>query len=126
MDLKSISWTIIFIVSLIIDILILIFLTINNMDIILFIVIFLALFSAYRLIDMWNMDERTDQALDDAARVTIKIFSFISVMLGSIFILVGYLDFPIFRIIGLTLVIVSLVLIYIHSMLSGYYADRMS
>ncbi len=126
MDLKSISWTIIFIVSLIIDIIILIFLTINNMDIILFIVIFLALFSAYRLIDMWNMDERTDQALDDAARVTIKIFSFISVMLGSIFILVGYLDFPIFRIIGLTLVIVSLVLIYIHSMLSGYYADRMS
>lgn len=87
--------------------------------------ILIAFLGSYVLLTMWNEDERTDTAIDEASREVIKIFGLIVAFVGVILTILGQNNNNL-RIIGITLDVSFLVLVFLQAVMSIRYADQMS
>ena len=119
-------WLIIFSMALLVDSLAIIYVAFMHYTWIMYIMIVAALIGAYVLFNIWNKDERTDTAINDASRLVIQIFIVILSVLGIGFIIISSLIPSVLWEIGATLVVCAVILIYLHGFISVIYAHNMS
>ena len=126
MERKGILWSIIFVLSTIIDGGIIIYATVNQFAWLLYLMVVTGLIGAYELSNRWNIDERTDAAINDASRLVIKIFLILIISTGSIFILLSSFTSSVLWEVGAALIGAAIILIYLQLIISVYYEGQMS
>ncbi|MHA2504320.1 MAG: hypothetical protein ACXAE3_15795 [Candidatus Kariarchaeaceae archaeon] len=86
-----------------------------------------AIAGGYWLLNQWNIDERTDRALDDASRQTVSLFFGLTISLGVASVLYAFLTDldSAFYPVGATLVVCGVVLFYLQALLSVKYEGEM-
>lgn len=123
---KQSYWVIIFILAAIVDIGIIIFSLVNQYDVILYVMVVMGVFGALGLNQIWNKDERTDEAIDLASRDVIRYFLVLIITLGIVFLIISSFTDPKFWIAGATLIISAIVLIYLQLVFAFYHERAMS
>jgi uncharacterized membrane protein len=126
MDRKRIMLILLFISLNIFDGGIIVYATLNKITWLLYLMVIFGLVGAFILFRVWNKDERTDRAIDEASRITIAIFLIIIIAVGSLFIILSSFQSSILWEIGAVLIIAALVLIYLQAIMSTYYEGKMS
>lgn len=126
MDRKRIVMILLFISLNIFDGGIIVYATLNKITWLLYLMVIFGLVGAFILFRIWNKDERTDRAIDEASRITISIFLIIIIAVGSLFIILSSFQSSILWEIGAVLIIAALVLIYLQAIMSTYYEGKMS
>lgn len=126
MDRKRIVMILLFISLNIFDGGIIVYATLNKITWLLYLMVIFGLVGAFILFRIWNKDERTDRAIDEASRITIAIFLIIIIAVGSLFIILSSFQSSILWEIGAVLIIAALVLIYLQAIMSTYYEGKMS
>ncbi len=120
---KSEKWIFLYILGVLLDILLVVFVAIKGWNIIFYIIIVLIICGVILLNTLWNKDERTDTAIKNAARNSINIYSAMAVTTGLILLLVKW-DYS--WVIGTTLILSAVLLMYINLVLAYYYEREMS
>ncbi|MCY3410532.1 MAG: hypothetical protein INQ03_02740 [Candidatus Heimdallarchaeota archaeon] len=81
---------------------------------------------AYVLFNLWNQDERTEQAIDDASGLVIKYFLMLDFIVGIILIIFSSMFYPTLWTIGATMLILGLVLFYFNALFALRFEAEMS
>lgn len=126
MELTRKTWNIIFVSALLFDSGLIIYAAIDKIIWLLYLMGIGGLLGAYELFNRWNVDERTDKAIDEASRLVIKIFLIIIISVGSVFIILGSFQTSILLEIGAVLIAAALILIYLQLIISLYYDGKLS
>lgn len=126
MELTRKTWNIIFVSALLFDSGLIIYAAIDKIIWLLYLMGIGGLLGAYELFNRWNVDERTDTAIDEASRLVIKIFLIIIISVGSVFIILGSFQTSILLEIGAVLIAAALILIYLQLIISLYYDGKLS
>ncbi len=126
MELTRKTWNIIFVSALLFDSGLIIYAAIDKIIWLLYLMGIGGLLGAYELFNRWNVDERTDTAIDEASRTVIKIFLFLIISVGSVFIILGSFQTSILLQIGAALIAAALILIYLQLIISLYYDGKLS
>ncbi len=119
-------WLIVFSFALLIDSLAIIYVAFKHYTVIMYIMVVAALIGAFILFNIWNKDERTETAINDASRLVIQIFIIILSVLGITSIIISTFIPSVLWEIGATLVVCAVILIYLHGFISVIYAHNMS
>lgn len=126
MELTRKTWNIIFVSALLFDSGLIIYAAIVKIIWLLYLMGIGGLLGAYELFNRWNIDERTDTAIDEASRTVIKIFLILIISVGTIFIILSSFQNSILLEIGATLIAAALILIYLQLIISLYYDGKSS
>ena len=117
---------IVIIITVLIDVGIILYTTINKISIILYIMVGIGLVGAYLHFYILNKDERLVTASNEAAGIVIQIFYTMLSVTGVLMIIVSSFNDSVLWEIGASLVISALVLIYLQGVISLMYAEKMS
>ncbi len=115
---KKIFYILLFLVTLIVDSLLIIYSVTQKYSLILYAMLTLAIVGIIGVHRIWNKDERTDTALDASARSTINLFVIIASTLGILLLIISDVFSLNFWEVGATLIVSVLVLVYLHLILA--------
>ncbi|MCG3217829.1 MAG: DUF2178 domain-containing protein [Candidatus Heimdallarchaeota archaeon] len=116
----------VFIITILVDVGIILYSTINKISIILYIMVGIGLIGAYLHFYILNKDERLDTASNEASRLVVQIFYILLSCTGVLMIIISSFIESVLWEVGAALVISALVLIYLQGVIALIYADKMS